>query len=488
MSGAVRPAASGGGGDGAIESEKGPLLVQRLHGLMRGLRLYSRSNQTMLNGLTDLAAVLAAIPGDETLLVVLGEYLYVNGFRLRPTPSQTGLFRAFQGELEGRGLAGIRFRAGVPTAELEAFLSLLLAHTAGKDAPEHFQQRCSEVGIGFVVPILARDLAGQQAAATEVPEPAADAGQEERQRAQQIFRFAVQGTRKALTLSAQTGRPAIQQARRVVQPMVDRIMKNEYSIIGLTALKNHDEHTYVHCVNVSILSIRMGQALGLSRVELANLGVAALLHDIGKITVPIEVLQKPGRLDAAEWAAIHRHPKEGFKIVCRLPNLTGMMLEASRVALQHHMNVDGSGYPKPAHGATMATSSRIVAVADFFDAVTGHRAYRARPMTPFEALQLVLRDERPKFDAAALWGLVQAVGCYPAGSVLATASGHTVLSISPTAKDLRRPNCRVLVYPDGSTPPEDAPLLWRPMPPGESVARVLSPEEFGLDDDLLMAA
>jgi HD-GYP domain-containing protein (c-di-GMP phosphodiesterase class II) len=487
VSGPVRTARSGSGGDGAIESEKGPALIQRLHGLLRGLRLYSRSNQTMVNGLSELAAVLAAIPGDETLLVGLGEYLYVNGFRLRPTPSQTGLFRAFQSELESRGLVGIRFRAGVPVAELEAFLSLLLAHTGGKDGGEQLPQRCAEVGITFVLPILARDLAGEPVA-EETLEPTADAGDEERQRAQQVFRFAVHGTRKALTLSAQTGRPALQQARRVVQPMVDRIMKNEYSIIGLTALKNHDEHTYVHCVNVSVLSIRIGQALGLSRVELANLGVAALLHDIGKIMVPTEVLQKPGRLDAEEWAAIHRHPKEGFKIVCRLPNLTGMMLEASRVALQHHMNVDGSGYPKSGHGVTMATSSRIVAVADFFDAVTAHRAYRARPMTPFEALQLVLRDERPKFDAAALWGLVQAVGCYPAGSVLSTTSGHIVLSISPTAKDLRRPHCRVLSFPDGTAPAEDAPVLWRPMPAHESVARVLSPEEYGLDDDLLLAA
>jgi HD-GYP domain-containing protein (c-di-GMP phosphodiesterase class II) len=487
MSGPLRGGRSGAGGDGALESEKGPVLVQRLHGLMRGLRLYSRSNQTMLQGLAELSAVLAAIPGDETLLVCLGEYLYVNGFRLRPSPSQTGMFRAFQGELEGRGLAGIRFRAGAPVAELEAFLSLLLAHSGGKDGAEQLQKRCTEIGIGYVLPILARDLAAEPSAA-ETLEPAADAAQEERQRAQQVFRFAVLGTQKALTLSAQTGRPAIQQARRVVQPMVDRIMKNEYSIIGLTALKNHDEHTYVHCVNVSILSIRIGQALGLSRVELANLGVAALLHDIGKIKVPTEVLQKPGRLNAEEWAAIHRHPKEGFKLVCRLPNLSGVMLEASRVALQHHMNVDGSGYPKPAHGATMATSSRIVAVADFFDAVTAHRAYRARPMTPFEALQLVLRDERPKFDPAALWGLVQAVGCYPAGSVLATTSGHTVLSISPTASDLRRPNCRVLVYPDGTTPGTDAPELWLPMPAHDSVRRVLSPEEFGLDEELLLAA
>ena len=298
----------------------------------------------------------------------------------------------------------------------------------------------------------------------------------------------MQGTRKALQLSARTGRPAIQQARRVVQPLVDRIMKNEYSIVGLTALKNHDEYTYVHCVNVSVLSIRIGQTLGLPRAELANLGVAALMHDIGKVMVPLEVLQKPGKLNETEWASIRRHPFEGFRIVCRLPNISGLMLDAARVALQHHMNVDGSGYPRTSPGTKMATSSRIVAVADFFDAVTAHRSYRARPMTPFEALQLVLRDERSKFDPAALWGLIQAVGCYPAGSILATDSGHIVLSISPTAKDLRRPHCRVLHFPDGSSPARTTPVLWRPMPDEERVTRVLSPEEFLLDDEDALAA
>ena len=487
MSESMRPGSSAGSNaDGAIEAEQGPLLILRLQGLLRGLRLYDKSNQTVQHQYTDLMTILRTLPGEEAALIAMGEYFYLNGYRLRATVSQLGMFRALQSEFEARGLAGIRFREGAPAAELETFLTLLLRHR-NKDKAELLAQECTNIGIGHVLPVLARDLAGQQVA-SESTEGQAEQGNEDRQRAQRVFSFAVEGAQRALSLSAQTGRPAIQQARRVVQPLVDLIMKHEYSIVGLTALKNHDEYTYVHCVNVSILSIRVGQALGLSRAELANLGVAALLHDIGKIAIPTEVLQKPGRLDESEWAWIRRHPLEGFKTLCRLPHVSAMMLEAARVALQHHVNIDGSGYPAVAHGSPMATSSRIVAVADFFDAVTAHRAYRARPMTPFEALRLILRDERNKFDPAAVWGLVQTVGCYPAGSVLATDSGHLVLSISPVAEDLRRPHCRVLSFPDGTQPPEDAPVLWRPMPAQERVVRVLPPEEFTPDDDLLLAA
>jgi HD-GYP domain-containing protein (c-di-GMP phosphodiesterase class II) len=301
---------------------------------------------------------------------------------------------------------------------------------------------------------------------------------DERARARRVYQGAVAGTARALAQTARSGRPALQQARRVVQPLVDRIMKNEYSILGLAALKEHDEYTYAHCVNVSVLSIRIGQVLGLARQELAGLGVAALLHDVGKVAVPTEVLQKSGKLDAADWAAIRRHPLEGFKLVCRMPHLSSLMLETARVALHHHVSLDGGGYPAQVDVRDVSTSARIVAVADFFDAVTAHRAYRARPLTPFEALHLILRVERRKFDSAPVWALLQAVGHYPAGTVMELRSGFTVLSQSPGSGDPRRPNVRVLARPDGSLADDGAAETWDPLPDHEVVVRVVPPEEF----------
>jgi hypothetical protein len=126
----------------------------------------------------------------------------------------------------------------------------------------------------------------------------------------------------------------------------------------------------------------------------------------------------------------------------------------------------------------VSTAARIVAVADCFDAVTAHRAYRKRPLTPFEALELMLRQEVAKFDVAAVWGLLRAVGHYPAGTLLESKDGFVVLSIGPDPEDSRRPHCQVLVRPDGSSPPEDAPEYWTPMPASDAIARVITPEEF----------
>ena len=273
-----------------------------------------------------------------------------------------------------------------------------------------------------------------------------------------------------------------------MQPIVDNIMKHEYSIVGLTALKDHDEYTYTHCVNVAVLSITMGQTLGLPRQTLADLGVAGLLHDLGKMTIPGDVLRKPGALTDDEWVLMKRHPLEGALMIARMPGMSTLMLDAMRACLEHHMNFNRTGYPQVDMEWGQATLSRIVAIADCFDAITAHRAYHTRPRTPFEGLQILLGPNRVNFDPAVLWALVRSVGLYPAGTVLETATGHVVLCTSPNHKDVTRPHCRVLVRPDGTTPTEEQPEMWDPMPDHDHAHRVLIPEEHGIKTGNLLAA
>jgi len=298
----------------------------------------------------------------------------------------------------------------------------------------------------------------------------------------------VLGTRKIVLRARQNGRPDLRQAKRLVQPIVDNIMKHEYSIVGLTALKDHDEYTYSHCVNVAVLSISMGQRLGLPRQALADLGVAGLLHDLGKMRIPSDVLRKPDALTVEEWALMKRHPLEGAVMIARMPGLSTVMLDAMRACLEHHMNYNRTGYPEVAMEWGQATMSRIVAMADCFDAITAHRAYHSRPRTAFEGLQILLGPNRVNFDPAVLWALVRCVGLYPAGTVLQTATGHVVLCTGPNPKDVTRPHCRVLVRPDGSEPPEEEPETWDPMPDSDHALRVLLPEDFKVATEDLLAA
>jgi HD-GYP domain-containing protein (c-di-GMP phosphodiesterase class II) len=241
-------------------------------------------------------------------------------------------------------------------------------------------------------------------------------------------------------------------------------------------------------VNVGILSIAIGHTLGLPRNVLANLGVAGLLHDVGKLTIPVDVLSKPGKLSEEEWVLIRRHPFEGVKMISRMPGLSALTLDTLNVCLYHHVRYGGGGYPPVVDQAPPPPLARIVAAADCYDAVTAHRTYRARPFTGHEALSLLLGQERSHFDPAVLWALVQTVGLYPAGTMMQTRSGYLVLSLNNDRDDLRRPQCRVLERPDGSHALEEHPEIWDPMPRHESVARVVPPEEFEVEVDRLLAA
>jgi HD-GYP domain-containing protein (c-di-GMP phosphodiesterase class II) len=467
-----------------LETVLGPSLVGRLFGLLRAVRIYDPSNQTVRDQLREVLALIREILEDEVTLVAMGQCFYVNGTRVRAEPSQIQLFGSLSTEFEQRHLGGLRFLEGLEAEELGAFVRLMAEHPdAARGAL--LAEAAVGAGISHVVPISLEELESAESGPGQSSEDGAAA---ERDRARKVFRQALHGTRAALLRTARTGRPAIRRVKRVVHPIVDSIMKNEYSIVGLTAIKSHDEYTYAHSVNVSILSIAIGQTLGLARGTLANLGVGALLHDIGKVAIPADVLGKPGELDSAEWDLMRRHPLEGTKLIMRMPGLPHLMLDALDVALYHHVRCDGGGYPAVVRSGPPPALARIVSVADCYDAMTTHRAYRVRPHTGYEALRMLLAQDPQAFDPAVLWALVQTVGLFPAGTLLQTESGHTVLSLNNDREDLRRPHCRVVAYPDGSHALDGRPEIWEPMPRHEAVARVVPPEEFEAEIDRLLAA
>jgi HD-GYP domain-containing protein (c-di-GMP phosphodiesterase class II) len=475
-------------GDDATEIEDilGSKLIVRLYGLLRALRIYETSNQTVQDQLREFLGLAQQAIEDELILVAMGQCFYVNGVRVRAGAAQAALFDALTQEFERRKLGGLRLLDGVRADELATFLRLFIEHSDPERAAL-LGDALAANGITRVIPVGLGEL--PSGSETENARTASETpGESERALARQNYAQAVHGVRRAILHTARTGKPAMRRIKRVVQPIVDSIMKNEQSIIGLTAIKTHDEYTYAHCVNVSILAVAIGHYLGLSRAQLASLGVAALLHDIGKLTIPPDVLRKPGKMTEQEWELMERHPIEGMKVVARAPGLTALTLDLIEVALQHHLTCDGRGYPKASKPAPISALSRIVTVADCFDAMTAHRAYRKRPFTGHEALRLLLGPDRGRYDTAALWALVKTVGLYPAGTILMTSSRHIVISLSPNPEDPRRPNCRVLSRPDGSMPPDTDPELWSPMPNDVIVSSVVDPDEFEGEIDRLLAA
>ncbi len=202
----------------------------------------------------------------------------------------------------------------------------------------------------------------------------------------------------------------LKKARRAVTSFIDLLTEDKAALLGIAVLKNYDEETYHHCVNVSILSLIMGLRIQLERPVLITLGLAALLHDIGKVRIPQEILLKPGALTVEEREVVQRHTLYGAHLLRNLPGLTRL---AMVVAFEHHANFDLSGYPQISAKEIPSLLARIVQQAEFYDAATSSRRGNRRSMLPSEAMQFILNGAGTTFDPMLARVFVEVMGLYP---------------------------------------------------------------------------
>ena len=159
--------------------------------------------------------------------------------------------------------------------------------------------------------------------------------------------------------------------------------------LPLAAVKSHDEYTYIHATNVAVLSGALAESIGLAAPLVRDITLGALLHDVGKQRIPLPILNKPGKLDAAELSVVQQHPVDGARILAGVDDVTDLALI---IAYEHHMHLDGTGYPRPARGRSTHLASRIVQLADVYDALGTHRPYRVA--MPAEKIRQIMSDRR----------------------------------------------------------------------------------------------
>lgn len=192
----------------------------------------------------------------------------------------------------------------------------------------------------------------------------------------------------------------------------------------LSTVKSHDEYTFFHSVNTCILALAIGRMVGVDRAFLVPVGVGAVLHDIGKVAVSTSVLNYPGRLDREQWKEITIHPQEGALAIMAAGGRGAEV--AATVALEHHARFDGSGYPRVTRETKPHVFSRVVSIADTYDAVTTRRSYR-RAETPNQALQVLLGSAGAHYDPDLVRVFIRMMGIYPPGSILELQDGRTVV-------------------------------------------------------------
>jgi len=210
----------------------------------------------------------------------------------------------------------------------------------------------------------------------------------------------------------------IKKAKRIMETMVDHLLEEEQLLLSMTAIKNYDDYTYHHSVNVSILSIALGQRLGLRKKLLTELGLVALFHDIGKIEIPYEILNKPSAFTDDEWRIVQKHPVWGLRAILKLREIDNTTMRSSIVAFEHHMNYDFSGYPKVKKYAELDLYSRIVSIADQYDAMTSSRVYSRIAIAPDKALSIMMEGAGKQLDPQLFNIFINMVGVFPIGTLV----------------------------------------------------------------------
>ncbi len=228
-------------------------------------------------------------------------------------------------------------------------------------------------------------------------------------------------------------------ARKLVEEISDSVTRNPGALISLARLKTADDYTYMHSVAVCALMIALGRQLRLDEALIRRLGIAGLLHDLGKAMMPLEVLNKPGKLTDEEFRIMKSHPEEGCKLLRESQGVDEITFD---VVLHHHEKTDGSGYPKGLKDGEISLYAKMGAVCDVYDAITSNRPYKAG-WDPAESLRKMAEWANGHFDPTVFQAFVKSLGIYPIGSLVRLGSGRLGIVVDQSPKSLLTPRIKV---------------------------------------------
>ena len=442
-------------------------VLRRFAASLRSAQLYSPGHPIIGRNLESLSGAFQLLHSLQPSVVIglVGEEVIVDDMPMARADTLGPLVR----RLQQSGVDRITVDRGVTAGEIATFVSAVTTIDARNgDGAEAF-------------PPMAHIRVGRVTVEQRVESSLTDMATIKR-----LYSDAVTVASDVWDSAQSEGRPDATVARTMIDGLAQAVAQNRTALLALTTLKNYDNYTFTHMVNVSILTMGQARGLGMDGALLREFGLAALMHDIGKVRTPIDMLNKAEKLTDAEFAIMKRHTVDGAEILRMTPEVPAL---APVVAFEHHLRIDGSGYPDGVSRSSLNIGTMLCSIADVYDAMRSQRSYQQSFPTD-RILAVLKRNDGTQFDQHLVRRFVQLIGIYPAGTLVRLNTGEVAVVMSVYAPDPYRPHVRVLLGRDSSR--LDLPFdlnLWETSDDPQRPASIVAPLDstnYQFDPLLLM--
>jgi len=453
-------------------------VLSQMHNAVRTLQLYPTENEAVRRALGDLETAARRMFEKEggLSLWLAGNYIFVNDLQVRLDLADYAVLSALRARLRLHGIGRLDVSPGVSTEDWQAFLEALADDPSPGQPPlEAFRARLEEAGVETIAP-------GSPSPLFEGHE-----GVEAVEAARRTYAYSVKVARDMMSGVVLGKAIGARRAERAVLRIVDQVLQDRASMLGMLTLRDYDDHSLVHAVNVAILSVALGDHLGFPRQHLFELGFAALFHDIGKVLIPTGVLNKKGWLNDEEWRLVSQHPDFGLLLLFHVEGFAEPPYRAMLCTYEHHMKTDLSGYPRVIRRRKQGLFARIVAITEAYDAAISRYSKQFLPTTPDEAIRQLLDSEPGTYDRVLIRAFVNMMGVFPVATLVILDTGEmgVVVAPNPDPRALSRPMVRIVASADGERLPdgpvrdltESDPSTGRPR---RTIARSTDPDRYGI--------
>lgn len=462
-------------------------IVQRLGGALRAARLYSPTHPSVGEHVHALVEAVRELQGSRSVVLlgfVGGEVIADDTLLVRATATRGDLAR----EMQALGIHRLLFERGVTRDEVATFVREVASrkerpHNEGRAVAAHSSddlnapKEAAEVQVDFLA------LPHLRAGRIPVDVTAGRSGSGALG-VRRVYSDSVDSARTVWDSATSEGRPDLPIARETVEHLAEAVGTSDSLMIGLTGIKEHDNYTFTHMVNTSILAMAQARSLGIVGDQLRVIGLAAFLHDVGKVRTPLEILNKPGALTPGELEVMRRHPLDGAAILRATREMPRL---AAVVAFEHHLRQDGVGYPRGLPRLPLNLATVLCGIADVYDAMRSQRCYH-RPFATDRILEIIKSNDGKQFDQHLVRRFIHLVGLYPPATLVRLTTGEVAVVAAVDGSDPALPTVRVLTDCEGTyLPAPETRSLWRTATadPGDhepvGIAATLDPAAYNID-------